>query len=603
MTIFDKHPTLMKIVPKIYRIDKEQHIIAPFSTTKDIIATIIRTSYANLGWKLEAGNLNFPNFIEDGLTYYLYLHSAKDKRSDWAYFLPQQLKNDLSIFDQTKLSLLLFIETEHDLYAAVGGNAYPIIIPFVDHLFGINMYDRIISLENDEAFSTKSRRIIGHQIGMSEQFRDKYKIINYLQFGKIPKELNVKLAAETSEEHFDFLLQKAGDRLKITVNNAFRINKQVDFPTLHRIVQELLVVKQLAPKELLSSYTQVRDKKVIDDLQKELNNRLFNYIPILQGASTQMNYHFEYDFCSPNNIEAFYQAETYQLKEKGDDKNEIFAVETDKDEIVKRVMLHAYSIHGNNEQSMLFYLRGVKVHCYQGTIYKTGSGFLYHFNAEFNVDGMPVFLIDTKWYKLKDAFVKSLAIQTSTIFKTTKLPAGIIDIPWPLKTSSTHLIDEGDYNELYDGKINYFVLDTITPDGIELCDIIYVTDNDIYLIHIKHSFSARARELTNQILASARRIAEAVASGKNDLFEKVYDSILTKARSVNGITKDQFANLFYNRNLVYVFATASQFADDPSIGENLERYSSNIARFSLTTCASEIRTSYADFKTVQIPRL
>ena len=108
--------------------------------------------------------------------------------------------------------------------------------------------------------------------------------------------------------------------------------------------------------------------------------------------------------------------------------------------------------------------------------------------------------------------------------------------------------------------------------------------------------------MTNQILISARRISEAVASKNQAFFDKVYKSICDKGRDTNNLSSNDFANLFYDKTLVYVFATASQFADDPLISEEIEKYTSNIARFSLTTCSSEIRTRYGDFKTCQIRR-
>ena len=146
--------------------------------------------------------------------------------------------------------------------------------------------------------------------------------------------------------------------------------------------------------------------------------------------------------------------------------------------------LRAYEVCGNNENAILFYLRGVRVLCYRGTKVITSSAFLFHLNAEFYYNHTPIFLIDTKWYRLKDAFVKSLEFQTATIFKTTKLATGILDYSWSRKTKSSHLIDEGDYNMQYDGRTGYFVLDAITPEGVELCDIVFFTDNELYLIHV-----------------------------------------------------------------------------------------------------------------------
>ena len=592
----------MNITPKIFKIERKNRQFEGISNTEALLKAIIETAYAKMQKPVRLEDIELSQFTKGNFTYYLYLYSIADKPSKWAAFLPSELKNNPDIFNQTKLNLVLFVETEHSLYAIIGGNAYPMMVGFVDHSFGLDMYDRILSLDEDEAFSTKSRRIVGQQVGLSEQFRENYKLINYLQFGKIPKELHIKLSENSSNEYFSFLLKKATDRLKISIGKAFCIHREVNFEDLHQIVSELCTIHSLAPQELLSSYTEVKDKVLIDTLKLQLNNRIFNYIPVLQRISNLPSQHFEFDFCSPNNIEAFYTAETYVLKQKGEDRYEPFATLTDKDEIFSTVVLHANELHGDDEVAMLFYLRGIRVECYRGSRMVTASSFLFHLNAEFNANGTPIFLIDNKWYQLKDSFIRSLEKQTVTIFKSTQLPIGILDITWDLKPNSTHLIDESKYNMRYDGRMHYFVLDTITPEGIEPCDIIFVTATEIYLIHVKHSFTARVRELTNQILISAKRLSQATAAKNQTYFDKIYNGMVEKGRSVHDLSAQQFAELFYDRNAVYVFATASQFPDDPMISDNISRYYSNIARFSVTTCASEVRTNYGDFKTCQIRR-
>src|SRR5699024_11056259 len=125
---------------------------------------------------------------------------------------------------------------------------------------------------------------------------------------------------------------------------------------------------------------------------------------------------------------------------------------------------------------------------------------------------------------------------------------------------------------------------------------------ELYLIHVKHSFTARVRELTNQIQISARRVTEAVVAKNKAFFEKAYESLIKSRRSVNNCTKEQFVNLFFENKIIYVFATASQFPDNPPLDTHLSRYQSNIAKFSLTTCSSEVRTGYSDLLVFQIDR-
>ncbi len=594
----------MKIVPNIFKIDKLHRDIAGLPDTEAIIRRMISHSYKKKNRSFNSENLKLNSFKKEDFEYFLYMYRAENLESDWSNFLPEELK-DNAIFSQTKVNLIIFIETEEELFAIVGGSAYWIIASFIDHLFGLLTYDRLISLEHDEAISTKSRGMTGQRVGVNEQFRDDYRIINYLQFGKVPKELHIKLASDTSVLHFRFLLNKPLEKLQIAAGKAFKINKEVDFASLHKIIKELSVIVTMAPKDFISSYIQVSDSKYIKLLNEELNRKIYNNIGYVVNHNNDPRDIFEFDFCNPNKIEEFYEAERYELVEKtetGKKKDGHFATVTDKSEIYKTVITRAYEVKGNNELGVFFYLYGVSVQCYVGKKQTASSGFMYHFNAEFSIKNESIFLVDSKWYRLKESFIDSLKSQTERILRNSKLTVGILHHPWTFDTVRMKFSEEGKYNLLYDKLINYIVLDTIIVDGVELCDILYITPTELYLIHVKHSFTSRVRELTNQILISARRLREAIASKQRTFFDKLYDSLLIKKRSTTGLNKDDFYTLFLLRKPIYVFATASQLVNDLIIEDNMDNYDSNIARFSLTTCSGEMQTNYYELRTFQIVR-
>lgn|GEM_PF-6737004 len=63
-----------------------------------------------------------------------------------------------------------------------------------------------------------------------------------------------------------------------------------------------------------------------------------------------------------------------------------------------------------------------------------------------------------------------------------------------------------------------------------------------------------------------------------------------------------FGLMILESKITYVFATASQFADDAPIDTALHRYKSNIAKLSLATCSNEIRTLYSDLLVWQVEK-
>ncbi|WP_010232580.1 DUF6119 family protein [Gillisia marina] len=207
----------------------------------------------------------------------MYLYKSDEVVSDWQEFLPNGLTQNEN-FNEIKLSLILFVETESHLFCIIGGNtSYQMILPFIDHSYGLNTYSRIIKPAEDELASIKSRGLTGTRAGMSEQFRDNYRIIDFIKFGKIPQEIHLRLSQEISDLHFDFLKSKETDRIQVYVGKGFKIKKGVDFENLHRLIQELDIIEQLDASDYLSSYKEITDTKYINDhLYTELITRIFN---------------------------------------------------------------------------------------------------------------------------------------------------------------------------------------------------------------------------------------------------------------------------------------------------------------------------------------
>ena len=583
--------------PKIYRIDKSKRLLKGLKTSHEIIERIINTSNKKLGYKINFNPNSLKETTKDDVIYYLHLFSTSEIESDWKDFLPTELTSD-SDFIQQKLSLILFAESEDQLFCLIGGNAYQIIVPFLDHSFGLNSYARIMNPSEDELASIKSRGITGARAGLNEQFRDHYRIIDFIKFGKLPQEIHLRLSKETTDLHFDFLKKKEDERLQIYVGKSFKIKKSVDFDTLHRIILEFRDILQLAPSDYLSSYKEIKDDKFIEDnLRPELINNLYNDAGLLGRADARR---FEHDFCNPNDIEKFYEADEYRLKQKSDKGGYVtFNTVNDRREIYDSVLRRAVELFGNNDRfNFMVFLQGVRITCYQNNEKSVGSSFLFHITSEFSIQGQPYFLVDTKWYRLRDSFIEDLKINTHHVLRTYRAPSNILSENWNKKI----LKREGDYNNLYDNKSGYVVIDTIIVDGVELCDILHYDDNNLYLIHVKYGFSSSIRELSNQIMISARRLRETLSSNKKELLDKIYLQLRKKGRNIDAMSLEDFKEMFNTKKINYVLACTSQLSEDVLIEDNIEKFDSNIARFSLIQCSGEMRANYYDLLTYQIRR-
>jgi uncharacterized protein (TIGR04141 family) len=585
--------------PKIYKIDKEHLQLRRLSTTEEIIEKVLNTSFSklNINSRFDSDKLNISEI--EGFVYYLYLYNSDEIVSDWKHFLPSDLTQDKD-FKHQKLSLVLFIESADHLYCVIGGSAFQIILPFIDKSFGLNVYSRIITPQKDEISSIKSRGITGSRAGINEQFRDNYRIIDYIKFGKITQEIHVKLCIETTDTHFHFLKTNAKDRIQIFAGKAIKIKKKADFRKLHQVIKELNIILGIAPSDYLDSYKEVTDKdRIRNILYPKLITSIFDDTENLNKRSTNAHKSFHHDFCNPNNIQKFYEADEFQLKEKTDKGGySIFKKVNNRNEIYDAVLNRGVEKHGVSDRfNFMVFLQGVRVVAYQDGKKTVASSFLYHISAEFLINGKPTFLLDTKWYQLQDSFIDDLKKSTIHILSSYKAPNSILHEPW----NKSILKREGNYNDLYDLKDNYIVIDTIIVDGIELCDIMYYDNSNLYLIHVKFGFESKIRELSNQITISARRLKDELVTKDKLFIEKLYDKLVNKKRNINGLSQDDFKKLF-DKRISYIMAFTSQLSEDLSIIENIDKFSSNIARYSLIHCSKEMRTEYYDLLNYQIPR-
>lgn len=585
--------------PNLYCIDKKNMKFEQGDSVHDIIEKVINYSYNKKVINEKYSMSNIRSVSRDEIWYHLYLFNTKEQDSDWKEFFPGALTENYD-FTIQRVSFILFIETELFLYCIIGGNSYNIIVPFIDHSFGLNTYSRLMNEKEDELASIKTRGITGARAGMNEQFRNSYKLIDFVKFGKVPQEIHVKLSTEISNEFFKFLLPKEGERLNINVSKGFKIKKALDFSDFHRLIQEMSFVMERPTNDYLSSFQEIINSNLIENFFKpELIKRIYDDYSYIGKVSKDTDNRFQFDFCNPNNIQQFYEADEYHIKRRTEKGGYVtLRIINDRNLIYKIALEFAkFDLKITERNDLRNFLQGLRITCYKDGKLGISSMFLYHISTEFPIEKRPVFYIDNKWYYLRDSFISDLLYHTKHILGTYKLAGSILNKPWHKDIYP----EEKDYNLEYNKENNYIVLDRIIVEGLELCDILHYTETKIYLIHVKFGFANEVRELTNQILISAKRLREEMGTSDKSLLKSIYIGAMNKGRNLDGLTMDQFVDLF-SKSIIYVFAFTSHLKSDYTVAENIEKFNSTIARYSLVSCSGEMRANYYDLETKQIKR-
>lgn len=591
----------MNLNPKIYKINKSFRLLEGLTDMLDICKFIINFSRKSIdiNFILKDEDFSYQVDLENNLKFFLYTFNSDEVESEWKNYFPKNLIKD-SNFIQQKLSLVFFIEFEDFLYVIIGGNSYRIIIPFLDENFGIDIYSRILDPENDELISIKTRSLTGKKAGNYSYYKENFKLIDHIKFGTIPKEISLKLS-NVNNDNFSFLKKTKNEKVQIIVSNSIKFRKKIEFETLKSLVKEIKYIEEIEKNNYLTTYTKIENNELENKLKEKLINIIVNDIPnVIQRKINPIN-KFNYEFCSPKYIDKFYEADVYHLFEKTEDsKYSLFAKTLDKNKIYELVINKAIEKFGTNYtfKNIEYFLYGVKVRSYKNDEKRqlTSASFLMHINTEFILDEQPYFLLDNNWYLLQDSFVKDLNSQCTRILKNYSIPKNILSKRW----DKNLIRKESDYNLLYNDIPNYLVFDTITINGIELCDVLYYDETNLYLIHVKYGFDSSIRELYNQVILSARRLQESLSSKEKEYLKINFKSIQKKNNTKN-ITQSEFIKLF-EKKINYVMAFTSDNKNEIIIENNVGKVKSSIAKFSIIQSSSEMRGEYYDLYFKQIFR-
>ena len=224
-----------------------------------------------------------------------------------------------------------------------------------------------------------------------------------------------------------------------------------------------------------------------------------------------------------------------------------------------------------------------------------------HFCTEVSFNDNVYFLMEKEWYVIKKSFLDQINKQTK-YFLDEKRYNGPTLIKW---TNSS----ENDYNSKYIGIENTFVFDKITPQKIEACDVLKVDKDIVYYYHIKKGFDNSMRDLCNQVFIASRRVFEDSKSefeflkllyrtAKNNKGKTPYMANVKK--QFENITETKFVTLLKGKKIVFVLAVLDSAKTERDLFKDIDKFDSNIAKFTLIELTKNMNSLGAEFQIVQL---
>ncbi|MCT2560350.1 DUF6119 family protein [Chryseobacterium herbae] len=510
----------------------------------------------------------------------------------------------LELEESISESYILFFKSNKTgkIYSSTGGYAHLTIQEIATTDFGIQILSRIIKLDDKALRATKERNLTGGVQGEIKIFRKDYNLYENEDYSKIYNELDALIDKKTLVEKFGFKHTDIKTNSICVVKNSFLLKKSISFKELLKIIEkcEKLFEDDSNIIEINSIEKITRtDKVLLDTLFDEILKKIYN------NYSDRNNF-FSVEI-SNKEFERYFYASYSLLYFKLGKAN----LEKETDGIIREVQ-SVFEILDEKLEEPLEYneFKKVMLNSYIETFDENGNTLtldklIDHFCTEITYEGSSYFFIEKDWYIVKKSFVENVNNQVKIFLSENKYKSS------PLNKWSSG--NENEFNASHLGYKNTYVFDKITPLNIEACDLMKIDEinNIVYFYHVKKGFDNSMRDLCNQVLISAKKIEEDSRldyaylrklyeksfnyTGKDDYYKKV-------KKQFNTIDQEEFINLFKNKKIVFVLSVLDAAKKKRSLYSNIEKFDSNIAKFTLIDLSRQMRAIGVDFQVLQLEK-
>jgi len=509
---------------------------------------------------------------------YLFYRKHKKNKPEWKDFFDSQvdasatMKTDPINMNESFV-FFLYHKTSKKLYAICGGYGAFTIQKFIDDDFGINILIRIVSHKGEKILRhAKEFGITGGIVGISKYFRQNYNFHENKNFGNIYREISAQIDKDTA----NVLGITTDENKQCIAKNSFKINQSINYSDMLNVVNKLDSIIQRTANFNINDITKI-DKNKNEKLIKELEELVLD--SLWDNKSNLENLDESLDFIHKD-FENFLKASKFKFAKTHHENNEtlfktIISKFTNftKDDFRKK--LKSFSVVSIDEQ---------ETELTKETIYN-------HLVCEINHSIKSYFLINGAYYEITSNFKNSLN-ESCRNFISENYDSKLSKV-W--NDGDT----EGVYNLSYKGENSTIVLDTITPENIESCDILKYDNDFVYLYHVKKGFNGSMRDLTNQVFISANRIIEDINTSKTYL-KSIYEKMQLTDNYKNQVSSESdFLSIFEGKKLCFVLAIKDSGATGRSI-QNIQSFSSNIAKFALNELINNMNNLGIKFKITQI---
>ena len=571
---------------KIFQIDKSYYEFKNKSTDK--IVQIIKDNHER---KLRH-NYQDLTLIEPKVTYqddgdfefWSYCFNQPKEKYYWKLFLPGDLTENQN-FDIVEFSFVLFIGYQSEIYCIISGSGMSVIRKYINPSFGIDLYQRISKPEEDVILDLEIRGIANNISQKKQIFNFNQTIAETLDYSEVPTKMKLRIREDLKNNEFKKYSFDSNVAL-MELGSYFSIRKKLNFDELKLLVKDMNEIKYSNEPVQLTLFLKINDPDLVNELDETLKEIIVDDV-ILHNKPDEARYYQSdiIEVVHPTKLEHFYECNNFLIRAKhSKGKNDIA--------LHDRIKLYfECTKHIFNNLDDITNRQKIKGNLYKlnivGKINKkevTYGNFFSHITAEIEYLGRKYFKIDGHWYLLDDNFLRLMNNDAKEFYTKYKIKEDIL-LEWPSKK------DEDFYNHSHANLKNYYVLDKVINDNIELCDLLILKDDKVHFVHVKDGFNTKMRDLYIQVILSAKRLSNDLKDTERSSFlEKTLNLYNSRNPSNEIDTKSVIKKLRKDQTKVnFVMAFKNNHHKNKPILERIDLCKSNIAKYALVQVIKEMQ--------------
>lgn len=479
------------------------------------------------------------------------------------YGMIDDIINDKIEVSNTHISYILTYLNSNNLFILTGGLGSNYIAEFTQKNYGLYLLPKIMHENSPTIKSVLENRMSGNRVSSKHSNRNVTTINVENDMSAIFRELSLEIDKDIIKLlniEFDENKQK---NLNLIAKDSFVIRKSITKENLVNVLNKLIEIEKKKDNFSLGYFVDVKkygyshktlNEILINDL---LNCKYDNFILVGDDYSEYCIGGNKYIIEDSNGNEIYQNDKPITIKDLFDNVLPSKITKTSIENLLK------YNLKVCDDKEIVLFPTKLK-QCIQGHVE--------------NEENIPFFLFNGNWLMFDNNYISNLDSEFKGIYSE------ITDIDNNLKkiiTNDNSLLTEDEYNKSFSESNDLIVAHTVLSNNIELADLIYFDDDNLYLIHNKSKFQGNgARDVLNQILTSAEFISHYLMDrDKRDIFEKYYEDIKEKYpenKKIKTIEKSEFVDLFMRPNIYYVAGFMQNLSDNTE---------SNYAKFiTLDTC-------------------